>query len=216
MRLSGFVGSRLFYTSMNSNPVELDEPDMLEAVQGAVVFVDTAIRFFKGDENSSQDMKRFGGLCHSLIRKGALSVVLLHHTAKGANEITLESGRGSGDFGAFLTFAWGTTLENYDDALKSASHMKALKWRDWEAKPFSLASSGQQDNYFLQYIDGSDNKVTLNAKAKAGKAEAMAFARAHPGMTCTELRMALAERGTDYSESACTKMLRAVRAISVS
>lgn len=50
-------------------------------------------------------MRLFGIMCHAMIRRGARAVVLLHHTAKGASEITLESGRGSGDFGAFLTFA---------------------------------------------------------------------------------------------------------------
>lgn len=94
--------------------------------------------------------------------------------------------------------------------------MKALKWRDWEAKPFSLAPSGQQDNYFLQYIEGSGEKVSLNGKVKAGKAESLAFARAHPDMTCFELQAALAERGVHYSESACTKMLREVRALPIS
>lgn len=216
MGLVQFVGESLFYTSMNSEPFDLDNSTIVEAAKGAIVFVDTAIRFYKGAENDSKDMRLFGNMCHAMIRKGALAVVLLHHTAKGASEITLESGRGSGDFGAFLTFAWGTTLENFDDALRSASSMKALKWRDWEAKAFSLASSGEQENYFLHYIDGSEGPVKLNAKAKAGKAEAMAFARAHPDMTAVELRAGLAGLGIDYSESTCTKMLRDVRAIKVS
>lgn len=94
--------------------------------------------------------------------------------------------------------------------------MKALKWRDWEAKPFSLASSGEQENYFLQYIEGSEGPVKLNARAKAGKAEAMAFARAHPGMTSLQLQASLAALGIEYSESACTKMLKGVRGVKAS
>ena len=37
-------------------------------------------------------MKVLGGTCQSIIRGGALAIVLLHHTSKNTETVTLESG----------------------------------------------------------------------------------------------------------------------------
>lgn len=214
MGLTEYVGETLFYTSMNSDPVELNDPRLREAVRGSVLFIDTAIRFFNGDENSSQDMKLFGEQCHSLIRDGVHAVVLLHHTAKSADGLTLESGRGSGDFGGFLTCCWGTTLDSYEDAYNAQSLMSCVKQRDFQADSFKLSPSGDQDNFFLQYVEGSENaRIQVGAKAKAGRAKAMAFIRAHPGMTAEAASKALSEQGIDYSVSSCRTMIRAAKGL---
>ncbi|MFN2975222.1 bifunctional DNA primase/polymerase [Terriglobus aquaticus] len=216
MGLLPYVGESLFFTSMNSDPVALNDPRLLAAMKGAVVFIDTAIRFFKGDENSSEYMKAFGEQCHGLVRHGVKAVVLLHHTAKGAENVTLESGRGSGDFGGFLTCCWGTTLSDYEDAYNAQSLMSCVKQRDFQADSFKLAPSGNQDDFFLQYVEGSANaRVQVGAKEKAGKAKALAFARANPDVTAQAMQRALAEQGVAYSESACRGMLRGVRALKI-
>jgi len=78
MGLSQFVGESLFYSSMNSELVELDDPRIREAAQGAVLFVDTLVRFFgEGEENSATDMKLFFSKCHALMRSGVRAVVIL-------------------------------------------------------------------------------------------------------------------------------------------
>ncbi len=82
MGMVPFVGDSLFFTSMNSDPIRLENPRLREAMQGSVVFIDTAIRFFDGNENESKDMKVLGDTCQSIIRGGALAIVLLHHTSK--------------------------------------------------------------------------------------------------------------------------------------
>ncbi len=47
--LAKFVGESLYYSSMNSDPFKLNDPRLQPAVKGAVVIVDTAIRFLDGD-----------------------------------------------------------------------------------------------------------------------------------------------------------------------
>jgi hypothetical protein len=192
MGLAPFVGDTLFYTSMNSELMALTDPGLREAAKGAVVIIDTAIRFFKGNENDSQDMKVLGEHCHGLIRDGVAAVILLHHTSKNTEALTLESGRGSGDFGGFLTCCWGTTLEDYDDAYKSLSHMSCVKQRDFQADRFNLAPSGDQDDFYLRYVEGSEN-VVLSPKTRFkgnrdGKDDAAAaMIKAHRKLSLREL-----------------------------
>jgi hypothetical protein len=177
-----------------------------------VLIIDTAIRYFQGDENSSEDMKAFGDQCQLLIREGVRAVILLHHTSKNGNTLTLESGRGSGDFGGFLTCCWGTDLDDYEDAYNSHSLMTCVKQRDFQAGNFKLAPSGDEDNFFLQYVEGSENaRVKLGAKEKAGKAKAVAFIRANLHMTGEQLVKALADMGIVYSAASCRNMLREAR-----
>jgi hypothetical protein len=148
-----------------------------------------------------------------LIREGVRAVILLHHTTKNADGLTLESGRGSGDFGGFLTCCWGTTLDDYEDAYNSHSLMSCVKQRDFQADNFKLAPSGSEHDFFLQYVEGSENaRVKLGAKEKPGKAKAVAFVRANLTMTGEEINKALAEMGIPYSVTSCRNMLREAKA----
>ena len=212
MGMVPLVGDSFFYTSMNSDPIRLENPRLREAMKGSVVFIDTAIRFFDGNENESKDMKVLGDTCQSILRGGALAIVLLHHTSKNTETVTLESGRGSGDFGGFLTCCWGTTLDDYEDAYKSHSLMTCVKQRDFQADSFKLSPSGDEENFFLHYVDGSENaRVQVGAKEKAGKAQALAFIRANLGMTGEGILKALEEQGVKYSLASIRPMLRDAR-----
>jgi hypothetical protein len=168
--LAKYVGESLFYSSMNSEPMELTDPQLRTAAKGSVLFIDTAIRFFKGDENNSQDMKVLGEQCHALIRDGVRAIVLLHHTAKNTEKVTLESGRGSGDFGGFLTCCWGTTLDDYDDACHSQSFMSCVKQRDFQADSFRLARPVTRITSFFGMWRGARTPVSKSGrKRRSGK-----------------------------------------------
>ena len=216
MGLAPFVGESLFYSSMNSEAVELDDPRIQEAARGSVLFIDTLVRFFgSGEENSATDMKLFFSKCQTLIRSGVRAIVILHHTSKNTDGVRLESGRGSGDFGGSLTAAWATTLDDYEDAFKSHSLLVPVKERDFRAESFKVAPSGDDTNFFLHFVDGSTNaRVQVGAKKRAGAAQAAAFARAHPEMTAPQLKEALVEQGILYSERTCRELLKEARALS--
>jgi hypothetical protein len=137
------VGKSLFCRTMSaSGLVDLDE--LGEELDGAVVIIDTAVRYLRGDENSSEDMRVFAESVFRLMRCGALGVLLLHHSAKGTKEsleLTLENAmRGSGELGAFVSCCWATRLQDPMDPYKSASYISNVKQRDFESKPFEVTS----------------------------------------------------------------------------
>ena len=95
--------------------LELGDPCLLEAVRQtkAVVFLDTASRFMKGnDENAAAQNRQLVNDVISLLAAGAVSVVLIHHATKAAKQkqeaMTLENMlRGSSDLGAMCDQAYG-------------------------------------------------------------------------------------------------------------
>ena len=96
-------------------PLELSDPRLLEAVRQtkAVVFLDTASRFMKGnDENAAAQNRLLVNDVVALLAAGAVAVVLIHHATKSAKanqeKMTLENMlRGTGDFGAMADQAYG-------------------------------------------------------------------------------------------------------------
>jgi hypothetical protein len=96
-------------------PLELSDPRLIEAVRQtkAVVFLDTASRFMKGnDENAAAQNRLLVNDVVTLLAAGAACVVLLHHATKSAKmnqeRMTLENMlRGTGDFGAMCDQAYG-------------------------------------------------------------------------------------------------------------
>ncbi len=137
--LLDYVGESLFYRTLSADGhLTLNAPELQPALPGAVVILDTAIRFFEGDENSSQDVRAFADGIFALLQGGAESVVMLHHSPKDSGDVmTLENAmRGSGDMGAFLACCWGTRLQDPTHPYESASFMSNLKQRDFESKDF--------------------------------------------------------------------------------
>jgi hypothetical protein len=113
------VGTRLFYRTLDVQDPDADLTDkaILKACEGADVFLDTAVRFMDGDENSSSDNRQFARNLFALLRAGARTVTGLHHAPKQFERATymrLENVlRGSGDIGAMLAMAWGVAQTNY-------------------------------------------------------------------------------------------------------
>ena len=64
--LGGYVGKTLFIQTMSEQPTALDELD--GELPGAVVIVDTITRFIEGDENKSEDMRRFAQKVFRLVK----------------------------------------------------------------------------------------------------------------------------------------------------
>ena len=130
----------LVHTLTCAESLSLTDPRLLKAAQGADVFLDTAIRFMSGDENSAGDSRDFADTLFNLRKAGAQTIVGAHHSPKafGNNEsITLESAfRGSGDIGGMLSAGWAVKLT---DAEMTELYVKNVKARDFEpCQPFQL------------------------------------------------------------------------------
>jgi 5S rRNA maturation endonuclease (ribonuclease M5) len=132
----------------------LDSPQLLAAVKEMkpVVFLDTAIRFSSGEENSSSsNASGLANAVFALIRLGAVAVVCLHHSPKAAADadfMTLENVlRGTGDFGAMCDAVWGVQHakksgeKEYQQESTDLTRLflKSVKSRDFEpVDPFVI------------------------------------------------------------------------------
>jgi hypothetical protein len=202
--LADYVGNRFFFRTLSKDgSLKLDAEDLRNCLPGSVVFLDTAIRFLEGDENSSKDVRRFADTIFSLLKHGAESVVMLHHSPKDMGDhMTLESAmRGSGDMGAFLACCWGTRLQDPTHPYESASYLENLKQRDFESTPFELTCG--RDCRMRVVGDPSTREVKLKTRRgnpgnKDGKDQAAeAVIRANPSMPVRELEEQLAGLGID-------------------
>lgn len=108
---------RLFVRTLSSGEkIALTNASLLQLVKGADIFIDTAVRYLDGNENDVEDVKVVTENILNLIAVGARSVWVAHHAPKGfadASTMTLENMfRGSGEFGAALTNAYGLKQED--------------------------------------------------------------------------------------------------------
>jgi len=195
---------RLFYQTLSSpKQLSLTDPQLLEAVKGADVFLDTAIRFMVGDENSAAEQKLFADNLFALQRAGARTITGAHHSPKNfstQNSMTLENVlRGSGDIGAMLTTCWGLSQI---DAAKNRIYIQNVKARDFQAcEPFIIQGrpSINETGYFeLTESPGfagslGDNKAQAGRPETPGKEKKQAHARQlkEQGMSYRDIAEAL-------------------------
>jgi putative DNA primase/helicase len=217
--LMPYVGKTFFCRTMNiedaDNPLGLNDllPDELD---GAVVIVDTAIRFIQGDESKSQDMREFAKTLYRLIphngQPGAAAVLVLYHSGKAvvkeSDELTLENTlRGSSELGAALTCCWGTKLQEQEDptasVFKAVSYLKCVKPRDFEddPKPFETTCD---ETCKMTYIPNEGVPVLKmrnpNRGNKDGKDEAaLAFIKANLDLSGAKLAVRLGEHDVERS-----------------
>jgi len=202
--LRDHVGKTFFYRTMSAEGnLKLDDEDLQTILPGSVVFLDTAIRFLEGDENSSKDVRVFADSIFALLKKGAEAVVLLHHSPKDTGDaMTLENAmRGSGDMGAFLACCWGTRLQDPQHPYQSPSYLENLKQRDFESKPFE-ATCGEDCRMHI-VADPSVQPATLKTRRgnpgnKDGKdTAAEAVIKDNLAMPVRQLQEQLAALGID-------------------
>jgi hypothetical protein len=142
-RLDRFVEEgRLLVRTLSKGPApSLVDAELLLAAEGADVFLDTAVRFMQGEEDSSSDNRSLAGAFFRLLQSGARSVWAIHHSAKSFEKetsMTLENTlRGSGDIGAMLSNAYGVKQLVPE---KNLIHVECLKGRDLDelVRPFQI------------------------------------------------------------------------------
>jgi hypothetical protein len=178
---------RLFCRTLSAKgQLSLTDPRLLDAVKGSDVFLDTAIRFMVGDENSATEQKLFADTLFSLQRAGARTITGAHHSPKSFGKetsMTLENVlRGSGDIGAMLCTAWG--LSQVDSA-ETRIYVQNVKARDFlPCAPFiiqgrpSINETGFFDLTHPPGFAGSlgDNKAQNGRPQMSGKEEKRALA----------------------------------------
>lgn len=108
-------GGLYLQTLSKGKKIALTDPVLLELAKGADIFIDTAVRYLEGDENAVKDVRVLTENILNLLAVGARSVWVAHHAPKGfenASSMSLQNMfRGSGEFGAALTNAYGICTE---------------------------------------------------------------------------------------------------------
>jgi hypothetical protein len=113
---------RLFVQTLSSlNKLALDDPQLLEAVRDADVFVDPLIRYIKGDENSSGEQRILSNKLLNLLGCAARSVWVAHHSPKAFKDVrditTQNVLRGTSEFAAFPDIIFGV-LKTDDEKVR--------------------------------------------------------------------------------------------------
>jgi hypothetical protein len=176
-RLEQYVQEeKLFCRTLSAQgQLSLTDPRILEAAKGADVFLDTAIRFMTGDENSAAEQRAFADSLFALQRAGARTITGAHHSPKSFGKdtyMTLENVlRGSGDIGAMLATCWGLSQVDADATRIFVQNVKA---RDFlPCQPFIIQGrpSIDQTGYFeLSSPPGFAGTLGEN-KPQAGRPE---------------------------------------------
>ena len=131
---------RLFCRTLSARgQLALTDSRLLEAVKGADVFLDTAVRFMDGAEDA-ENSRIFADALFGLQRAGARTICGAHHSPKSFGKdsfMTLENVlRGSGDIGAMLATCWGLSQI---DATSNRIFVQNVKARDFSAcEPFII------------------------------------------------------------------------------
>lgn len=205
--LMPFVGKTFFCRTMSKGGVLELAGLTVDELAGAAVIIDTAIRFLKGDESSSEHMQAFAKSIFRLMQDGASAVLLLHHSAKStkeASELSLENAmRGSGELGAFVTSCWATRLQDPTEQYKSASFLVNVKQRDFESKPFeALCDSGCR----MHMVNEPGDTVRLSSKSAGPTADkdgmeepALRFIQDNPDLSLRESAKTLRDMGIKRS-----------------
>lgn len=112
---------RLFIQTLSSrDKLKLDDSALLQAVQGADVFVDPIIRYIEGEENNASDQRILSNKLLALISAEARSVFCAHHSPKAFKDVTDITTqnvlRGTGEFAAFPDIIFGVLKINEETA----------------------------------------------------------------------------------------------------
>jgi hypothetical protein len=189
--LGKYMGKTLFVQTMSEKPTALDE--LGGELPGAVVIVDTITRFIEGDENKSEDMRKFAQKVFRLMNAGA-TVVLLHHSKKGSSGSLDDGLRGSSELAAFVDSCWVTELEDPKKPYESLSKMRNVKQRDFESDPFKLKPA--PGSYYLSMDGDPEPEAALKSKAEDAALDALRKLLAvDPKMGINKLRDALKKAG---------------------
>jgi hypothetical protein len=163
---------RLYLRTLSKGAkLALDNTALLDLTKEADIFIDTAVRYLEGDENQSGDVKVLTENVLNLISVGARSVWVAHHAPKGfenASTMTLQNMfRGSGEFGAALTNAYGLCTE---DEATTTIRFHCITGRDLDEPIADLILVGRPHlkdigNFFVQSTNAEPFKGHNNSKS---------------------------------------------------
>lgn len=214
-------GGLYLQTLSKGRKIALTDPVLLELAKGADIFVDTAVRYLEGDENAVKDVRVLTENILNLLAVGARSVWVAHHAPKGfenASTMTLQNMfRGSGEFGAALTNAYGLCTE---EEATTKIRLHPIVSRDLDELLPDMILQGRP----YLYETGKFKVVETNAtpfKGKAGapgdalKQQKIEFARSVEGSLQEKADAVFQKFGTRHDRSTVSRWLKESAAFDV-
>lgn len=180
--------------------------------KGADIFIDTAVRYLEGDENAVKDVRILTENILNLLAVGARSVWVAHHSAKGfenASTMTLQNMfRGSGEFGAALTNAYGLCTE---DAATTKIRFHCICGRDLDEMLPDMILEGRPHLFEA----GNFKVIDANAEPRKGgaavdslKKQKINYARSVEGSMQQKADAVNEKFGSKHSKSTMSEWLK--------
>ncbi len=181
----------LIRTLSSPEQVQLTDPRILKAVEGADVFLDSVIRFTVGSENDAENIRLFSDVLFRLLHGGARTITGCHHSPKSfetAQSMSLENIlRGSGDLGAMVSTVWGIRQV---DAVRNRIYVENCKPRDFQpCAPFVIEGRPHLDScgqFAMSALPGEAEELRSYLQQKGGRP--LAPDRAEQALMAASLR----------------------------
>jgi hypothetical protein len=201
---------KLYVRSLSmGQKIALDNPELLELVKDADVFIDTAVRYLEGDENAVQDVKVLTEDILNLIPI-ARSVWVAHHATTKGEQATPTLGnmlRGSSEFAAALTNAYGLVQE---DKTTNAVRLTCIDGRDLDDLIPDMILQGRPwlyDTGNFKVLDANATPRTAGKKADEDKQLKIEFARSVSGSLQEKADAVNEKFGSTHSKSTISRWL---------
>lgn len=205
-------GRLYLQTLSKGRKISLTDPMLLELAKGADIFIDTAVRYLEGDENAVKDVRVLTENILNLLAVGARSVWVAHHAPKGfenASTMTLQNMfRGSGEFGAALTNAYGLCTE---DEATTKIRLHCICGRDLDEPIPDMILQGrpylfETGNFKIVDADAAPRKA--GAPADTLKQEKIDFLRTLSGSNQEKAEQLNTQFGSKHDRSTVSKWLK--------
>jgi hypothetical protein len=206
---------RLYLRTLSKGQkIPLNDPMLLELIPGADIFIDTAVRYLEGDENAVKDVRVLTENILNLLAVGARSVWVAHHAPKGfenASTMTLQNMfRGSGEFGAALTNAYGLCTE---DALTTKLRFHCICGRDLDEYIPDMILQGSPylydiGNFKVVSVDAEPFKGKGGAPSDSLKQQKIDYARSILGSYQEKTNAVNAKFGSNHKKSTIYEWLQ--------
>jgi hypothetical protein len=182
--------------------------------KGADIFIDTAVRYLEGDENAVKDVRVLTENILNLLAVGARSVWVAHHAPKGfenASTMTLQNMfRGSGEFGAALTNAYGVCTE---DQATTKIRFHCITGRDLDEFIPDMILQGrphlsETGNFHIENANAAPRTGKAGAPADPQKQQKLEFARTVEGSLKEKADAVNEKFGTKHDRGTIHKWLK--------
>ena len=132
------------------------------------------------------DARKFSAQMQRIVNAGATVIVLFHAPkgARGVDDMTIESIRGSSELGNAMACCWGLKMLGPD--WEDNTRMSQVKRREFQCDPPEFDFSCDLETTICRYVD-CDIKLVGTSKREREDAQALEYLKAHSELSDREI-----------------------------